>query len=100
MMADWLQGPYLYRLYAHYGYLEDDIATLYIVGFSSSMLGGPLLGGLADKYGRKRCVDGRHMRSVDTDLMAIGNTSDPIWACFETHMGETREIVGKSGYGS
>ena len=22
MLADWLQGPYLYRLYAHYGYLK------------------------------------------------------------------------------
>jgi hypothetical protein len=22
MLADWLQGPYLYRLYGHYGYLK------------------------------------------------------------------------------
>jgi MFS family permease len=54
MLADWVQGPYLYRLYAHHGFLEEQIASLYIVGFSSSMLSGPFLGGLADRYGRKR----------------------------------------------
>ena len=52
--ADWLQGPYLYRLYEEYGFQQHDIAALYIVGFSSAMLFGPLLGGLADTYGRKR----------------------------------------------
>eukprot|EP00055_Hartaetosiga_balthica_P010147 m.42431 g.42431 ORF g.42431 m.42431 type:complete len:240 (+) comp7057_c0_seq4:83-802(+) len=53
-LADWLQGPYLYRLYEHYGFLPEQIAVLYICGFSSSMVMGPFLGGMADIYGRRR----------------------------------------------
>eukprot|EP00039_Didymoeca_costata_P022169 m.3924 g.3924 ORF g.3924 m.3924 type:complete len:466 (+) comp2851_c0_seq1:434-1831(+) len=53
-LADWLQGPYLYRLYEEYGYLKEQIAALYIVGYISAMISGPLLGELADKHGRKR----------------------------------------------
>eukprot|EP00048_Salpingoeca_helianthica_P000601 m.42709 g.42709 ORF g.42709 m.42709 type:complete len:441 (+) comp10691_c0_seq1:279-1601(+) len=53
MLADWLQGPYLYRLYEHYGFLREQIAALYICSIMSSMVSGPLLGRLADQYGRR-----------------------------------------------
>lgn len=35
LLGDWLQGPYVYRLYNYYGYQEDQIATLYVAGFAS-----------------------------------------------------------------
>mmetsp|Transcript_8659 Transcript_8659/g.22393 ORF Transcript_8659/g.22393 Transcript_8659/m.22393 type:complete len:450 (+) Transcript_8659:55-1404(+) len=54
LFADWLQGPYLYRLYERYGYLQQQIAALYAVGYVAAMVSGPLLGGMADKHGRKK----------------------------------------------
>ncbi|KAF6203509.1 hypothetical protein GE061_001840 [Apolygus lucorum] len=51
--ADWLQGPYLYKLYKDYGYTDDTIAHLYISGFLSSCIFGLLVGHLADRFGRK-----------------------------------------------
>ena len=29
LLADWLQNPYLYKLYTHYGFEEAQIAVLY-----------------------------------------------------------------------
>jgi len=52
--SDWLQGPYVYKLYSDYGYKEEDIAFLYIAGFGSSSIFGALVGHIADKYGRKK----------------------------------------------
>lgn len=54
MAADWLQGPYVYALYTHYGYNISQIGVLFIVGFGSSLLFGTIVGSMADKYGRKR----------------------------------------------
>lgn len=51
--ADWLQGPYVYKLYKDYGYEDDSIALLYIAGFGSSCVFGAVVGQLADHYGRK-----------------------------------------------
>lgn len=51
--ADWLQGPYVYKLYSDYGFEEEDIAVLYIVGFASSSICGTFVGHFADRYGRK-----------------------------------------------
>ena len=53
MMADWLQGPYVYALYAHYKFTRGEIAFLFIVGFGSSMVFGTFIGSLADRYGRR-----------------------------------------------
>eukprot|EP00271_Cylindrocystis_brebissonii_P002633 TRINITY_DN133_c0_g1_i3.p1 TRINITY_DN133_c0_g1~~TRINITY_DN133_c0_g1_i3.p1 ORF type:complete len:447 (+),score=95.66 TRINITY_DN133_c0_g1_i3:116-1456(+) len=53
MAGDWLQGPYVYALYAHYNYSRGDIGRLFIAGFGSSMVFGTVVGSLADKYGRK-----------------------------------------------
>mmetsp|Transcript_21315 Transcript_21315/g.25664 ORF Transcript_21315/g.25664 Transcript_21315/m.25664 type:complete len:466 (-) Transcript_21315:639-2036(-) len=54
MAGDWLQGPYVYALYSHYGYSKGDIGKLFIAGFGSSMIFGTIVGSLADKYGRKK----------------------------------------------
>lgn len=52
--ADWLKGPYVYALYESHGMTEHEIALLFVVGFGVSGLCGPVVGGLADKYGRKK----------------------------------------------
>ncbi len=54
--GDWLQGPYVYALYQHYGFERGDIGRLFIAGFGSSMVFGTIVGGLADKHGRKRAA--------------------------------------------
>ena len=35
-------GPYVYKLYAYYGFKESQIAVLYVAGFASSVLFGKL----------------------------------------------------------
>mmetsp|Transcript_31582 Transcript_31582/g.75702 ORF Transcript_31582/g.75702 Transcript_31582/m.75702 type:complete len:475 (+) Transcript_31582:38-1462(+) len=52
-MADWLQGPYVYALYAEYGYPREEIAQLFVAGFGASCVGGIFAGAMADKYGRR-----------------------------------------------
>lgn len=54
MFGDWLQGPYVYALYDSYGFSKEDIATLFVAGFGSSMVFGTFIGSLADKMGRKK----------------------------------------------
>lgn len=57
LLADWLQGPYLYKLYSHYGFLEPQIAILYVCGFAASVVFGVFTHTLADRYGRKKlCI--------------------------------------------
>eukprot|EP00698_Gefionella_okellyi_P016385 TRINITY_DN4688_c0_g1_i4.p1 TRINITY_DN4688_c0_g1~~TRINITY_DN4688_c0_g1_i4.p1 ORF type:complete len:428 (-),score=75.01 TRINITY_DN4688_c0_g1_i4:31-1314(-) len=57
MGADWLQGPYVYALYAEYGFNQAEIAQLFVAGFGSSMIFGTIVGAVADKFGRKlNCV--------------------------------------------
>lgn len=52
--GDWLQGPYVYALYQHYGYGKGEIGRLFIAGFGSSMVLGTVAGALGDRYGRKK----------------------------------------------
>lgn len=54
LFSDWLQGPYVYKLYQHYGYASNQIALLYVVGFASSVVFGTTTGPLADRFGRKK----------------------------------------------
>ncbi|GAB5355177.1 hypothetical protein AAMO2058_000183400 [Amorphochlora amoebiformis] len=57
MMSDWLQGPYVYALYQHYGYNQAEIGILFIAGFGSSMVFGTMVGSFGDSVGRKKtCV--------------------------------------------
>ncbi|KAI9032946.1 major facilitator superfamily domain-containing protein 5-like [Hyaloraphidium curvatum] len=53
MAGDWLQGPYVYALYQHYGYTTGDIGKLFIAGFGSSMVFGTIVGSLGDRFGRR-----------------------------------------------
>ncbi|KAK3930317.1 Molybdate-anion transporter [Frankliniella fusca] len=55
--SDWLQGPYVYRLYHEYNFDDTVISKLFLAGFLSSSLFGSVVGHLADRYGRKKlCV--------------------------------------------
>lgn len=54
MMADWLQGPFVYALYEAYGYSQKDNAMLFVCGFGSSAIFGTFVGSWADQYGRRR----------------------------------------------
>jgi len=54
LLGDWLQGPYVYKLYAFYGFKESQIAVLYVAGFASSVLFGTCTGPLADLWGRRK----------------------------------------------
>lgn len=57
LAADWLQAPYLYKLYQHYHFLERQIAILYICGLASTTLFGLVASPLVDWLGRKKsCV--------------------------------------------
>ncbi|XP_071550068.1 molybdate-anion transporter-like isoform X1 [Panulirus ornatus] len=54
LFSDWLQGPYVYKLYENYGYASNQIALLYVVGFASSVIFGTTTGPIADRFGRKK----------------------------------------------
>ncbi|PRP86026.1 hypothetical protein PROFUN_05797 [Planoprotostelium fungivorum] len=54
MGADWLQGPYVYKLYSSYDFSQEEISQLFVGGFLSGAIFGTFVGTLADKYGRKR----------------------------------------------
>lgn len=57
LMAEWLQGPYLYKLYSHYGFIDTQIAIIYVCGFASSVIFGTSSGYLANFIGRKKaCI--------------------------------------------
>ena len=57
LLAEWLQGPYLYKLYHDYGFVDPYIGIIYVCGFVSSILFGTYTGVLADRLGRKKvCV--------------------------------------------
>ena len=51
VFGDWLNAPYLYKLYTTYGFLEEQIAIIYVCGFASSLIVSPLSGHIALKYG-------------------------------------------------
>lgn len=58
-MADWLQGPYFYEVYASkiingVSVTTQGVARLFLTGFGSTALFGAVVGGLVDLFGRKR----------------------------------------------
>ncbi|KAJ8347130.1 hypothetical protein SKAU_G00285310 [Synaphobranchus kaupii] len=53
LWADWLQGPYLYKLYRHYNFLESQIAILYVCGLASCLLFAPAAAWLPQAIGRR-----------------------------------------------
>lgn len=56
LLGDWLQGPYLYRLYHYYGFQETQVAVIYVCGLISSAVFFPAKGFIADKFGRRRAI--------------------------------------------
>lgn len=65
LFSDWLQGPYVYKLYSYYGFVKSQIAVLYVVGFASSVVFGTSTGTLADRFGRKKmCIAFSIMYSI------------------------------------
>ena len=58
-MADWLQGPYFYEVYASkvingVAVSSAGVARLFLTGFGSTALFGAVVGGLVDTFGRKK----------------------------------------------
>ena len=53
-LAHWMQAPYLFHLYASYGYKHSEIVTFFLITYASSALFGTAVGSAADRYGRKR----------------------------------------------
>jgi len=57
LVADWLQGPYLYKLYSHYGFLQAQIAVLYVFGLASAVIFGTWAPFIANSFGRRNlCI--------------------------------------------
>jgi len=96
--GDWLQGPYVYALYQHYGFSRGDIGRLFIAGFGSSLLFGTLVGSLADKHGRKAaaltycatyiasCLT-KHWNDYNTLMLGRllgGISTSLLWSAFES----------------
>mmetsp|Transcript_37377 Transcript_37377/g.42721 ORF Transcript_37377/g.42721 Transcript_37377/m.42721 type:complete len:562 (+) Transcript_37377:59-1744(+) len=57
--ADWLQGPYFYEVYASKIFNGAQasmslVSRLFLTGFASTAIFGPLVGRTADTYGRKK----------------------------------------------
>jgi len=54
MLADWLQGPFVYALYEGYGIDREHNGYLFVGGFGASAVVGTVVGSFADKYGRRK----------------------------------------------
>jgi len=54
LLAEWFQAPYLYKLYSFYGFIDTQIAIIYVCGFVSSVIFGTYAGFLVDAWGRKK----------------------------------------------
>ena len=54
VLGDWLQGPYLYKLYHYHGFLESQVAVIYVSGIVSNVLFTPMKEVVADRMGRKK----------------------------------------------
>lgn len=54
MLADWLQGPFVYALYQGYGIDREHNGYLFVGGFGASAVVGTVVGSLADRVGRRQ----------------------------------------------
>ncbi|XP_002163438.1 molybdate-anion transporter [Hydra vulgaris] len=72
LIAEWLQGPYLYKLYDDYGFVDPYIGIIYVCGYCSSILFGAYTGILIDNWGRKKvCI----LFTILYSLSCIANIS-------------------------
>ena len=56
VLGDWLQGPYLYRLYHYHGFMETQVAIIYVCGMVSSALVFPAKDVIANRCGRRATI--------------------------------------------
>jgi len=57
MGSDWIQGPYLYKIYEDLGLNQYEIAILFISGYVSAAIFGFFVGAATDRFGRKKgCI--------------------------------------------
>ena len=57
MFGDWIQGGFLYALYAEYGYSLQQIALVFGIGYGSAATLGTYAGAVGDVGGHRRnCV--------------------------------------------
>jgi len=54
ILADWLQGPFVYALYQGYGIDREHNGYLFVGGFGASALVGTVVGSFADRFGRRK----------------------------------------------
>lgn len=97
-LGDWLQGPYLYALYQKYGLDRGQIQSLFVAGFTASMVTGTFVGHLADKYGRRlncclycvlyaACCLTKHSRNFSVLFVGRilgGIATSILWSAFES----------------
>ena len=85
----WVKSPYMYLLYSTYHKFESNqIAILYLVDAVSGLFFGPLIGMVADKYGRKFVSMCYPLLTISNLLLRItGNQSLAYCAQLLTGMG-------------
>lgn len=55
--GDWIQGGFLYALYAEYGYSQREIGLIFVAGYASAMTLGTYVAALGDIGGHRRnCI--------------------------------------------
>lgn len=54
LFADWLNAPYLYKLFADYGFLEEQIAIIYVCGLVSALVFGTPAHYFVQRYGPRK----------------------------------------------
>ena len=91
-MADWLQGPYFYEVYASKiiggsPVSLDLVSKLFLVGFGTTGLLGPFVGRLVDNYGRRAgtlayaalyTVGALSVRSVELPVLFLGRLASGV----------------------
>jgi len=110
--SDWLQGPYVYALYAAYGFPRHEIAKLFVAGFAAALVFSGVAGSLCDRFGRKRSVLAyvvlyivscltKHVKLYWVLLLGRitgGFATSLLFSCFEAWM--VSEHVGRHGFSS
>lgn len=79
MAADWLQGPFLYSLYAkEHAVAPTVIPQLFTTGFVSGGVAGAVVGSLADAYGRRAACLAFCVAYTVSCLLTAGPPSLPL----------------------
>ena len=79
MLADWLQGPFVYALYQGYGIDREHNGYLFVGGFGASAIFGTIVGSLADKFGRRKFA-------ILYCLIYFGHCATKHWSFFKVLM--------------